>query len=395
MTKRRIGRVQNVDTSSSTTNTCYRTRAGNREASAAPNTSRKCGRNETSIRKSKRQWVPVQEMDSQADTPLTQADIPRIVEAVLTNLPQQQDTPSNAKPPDPERDSPPDHTNVNLLPRNLEGIPLLPADNLLVPENNLVVPANNSVAPLPGESRGMLPGAAIPPVPSKVVERIESGLFIEMGDLVPTRLGLEESARSKLKQHTCTNICEWLQAFAVYVSVLGKKQPHRIPDLMGYQVLILEASNEYKNECWLAYDRHFRQQAAADPQCKWSNINPTLWNLAFTSQARASHCKHCFSLFHSSRDCELAPDVAIAWPKPQYSKPLYATQGCQRLICCRWNEEPTQNCSYPNCCYEHVCQICVFDLKVDNISHKAMFCPNRPTHNLKPAMNRRPTPLFP
>ena len=107
MTKRPVGQVQNVDTSSSTTNTRYHTRAGNREASAAPNTSRKHGRNETSVRKSKRQRVPAQETDSQADSPLTQADIPHIVEAVLTNLPQQQDTPSNTNPPDPERDSPP------------------------------------------------------------------------------------------------------------------------------------------------------------------------------------------------------------------------------------------------------------------------------------------------
>ena len=55
---------------------------------------------------------------------------------------------------------------------------------------------------------------------------------------------------------------EWLQSFAVYVSV-ARKQPQRVPNLMGYQVLILEASSEYKNDCWMAYDRRFCQDATS------------------------------------------------------------------------------------------------------------------------------------
>ena len=53
---------------------------------------------------------------------------------------------------------------------------------------------------------------------------------------------------SKSKQRPITNISEWLQAFAVYVSVIARKQPQRVPDLMGYQILMLEASNEYQNK---------------------------------------------------------------------------------------------------------------------------------------------------
>ena len=103
----------------------------------------------------------------------------------------------------------------------------------------------------------MLTGAAIPPVPPGLVEKIESGVFVDMGDLVPHRLGLEEITKSKQKRQAISSISEWLQAFAVYVAVISKKQPDRVPDLMGYQVLMLEASSEYKNDCWLAYDRRF------------------------------------------------------------------------------------------------------------------------------------------
>ena len=82
---------------------------------------------------------------------------------------------------------------------------------------------------------------------------------------------------------------------------------------------MLEASNEYQGNCWLAYNRRFRQQAASQPNCKWSNIDTTYWNLAFTSQAKASRCRHCFSLFHQSKDCEFAssPTSSLPDPRPQ------------------------------------------------------------------------------
>ena len=61
--------------------------------------------------------------------------------------------------------------------------------------------------------------------------------------------------------------------FAVYVSVIARKQPQWVPDLMGYQILMLKASNEYKGSSCLAYDRRFRQQAVAHPNCEWSKID--------------------------------------------------------------------------------------------------------------------------
>ena len=108
-------------------------------------------------------------------------------------------------------------------------------------------------------------GAAIPPVPPGLVETIESGVFVDIKILVPHRLRLEEITRSKQKCQAISSISGWLQAFAVYVAVISKKQPDRVPDLMGYQVLMLEVSNEYKNDCWLAYDRHFHHKLPSIP----------------------------------------------------------------------------------------------------------------------------------
>ena len=161
-----------------------------------------------------------------------------------------------------------------------------------------------------------------------------------MGDLIPTRLRLDDTVRSKLRC-SVTNISEWLQAFAVYVSVIAKKQPHCVPDLMGYQILILEASNEYRNDCWLGYDRHFWQQAASWSICKWSDMDSTLWNMAFTGQARTGRCGYCFSLFHTSKDCELASDGGVN-VEPQYLRSRRTVLRPYRLICRHWNEEVLQ-----------------------------------------------------
>jgi len=114
-----------------------------------------------------------------------------------------------------------------------------------------------------------------------------------MTDPVPSHLGFEDTVGAKSKPRAVTNITEWLEAFAVYVSVIARKL---VPDLMGYQILMLEASSEYQNNRWMAYDRRFQQQAASHPSSKWSSIESTLWNFAFTEQVApctASACSIC------------------------------------------------------------------------------------------------------
>ena len=179
------------------------------------------------------------------------------------------------------------------------------------------------------------------------------------------------------------------------MSVIAKTQPYLVPDLMGYQILIIEVGTEYRNNSWLAYDRCFRQQVAAHPQCKWSNIDSTLWTLAFTSQAKTSRCRHCFSLFHLSQDCELDPNPTSPTIEPQYTGASHVRPVCRRLICQQWNQESSQSCSYPNCRFEHVCSIYAVNPAARDINHKAIVCPNHPAQNHQPINAQRPPPLFP
>ena len=222
---------------------------------------------------------------------------------------------------------------------------------------------------LPTDAQNVSIGAGRPPVPTKLMNKIESGVFVEMAELLPERLGVlgtDDDAKQKPKKRSLS-ILEWLQCYAVYVAVISKKQPERIPDLMGYQSLVIEAYMEYKNDCWIGYDRRFRQQAASQPHRPWSTIDSTLWTLAFAGQAKTSRCKHCFSLAHQSNDCDLAPEPSI---KPyQYSQ--------RRQICFHWNETLNPTCSFPNCKYQHICYICAHDPGITNVSHKAIHCPQR------------------
>jgi len=97
------------------------------------------------------------------------------------------------------------------------------------------------------------------------VEKIESSQLVEMEYLVLTTWALRKWQDLYLSQNSdlLLTIFEWLQAFAVYVAIIAKKQPHEVPGLIGYQILMLEASIEYQNIRWIAYDRCFQQQAAS------------------------------------------------------------------------------------------------------------------------------------
>ena len=153
-----------------------------------------------------------------------------------------------------------------------------------------------------------------------------------MAELLPDRMGCTAALFNnekvdkllKSKRRQVSTITEWIQCFSIYAAVLTAKHPGRIQDLLGYQALIVEACSEYSNEAWLGYDRRFRQMAAANPSTTWAKIDPTLWNMAFTGQAKAVRCKFCFSLTHVSDECDWAPTarvattlVTVAPPHPQ------------------------------------------------------------------------------
>ena len=132
-------------------------------------------------------------------------------------------------------------------------------------------------------------GTSLPPVPGKLVKTIEAGHFIEMGELLPERLGVANMSTDdegfkipKPKHRPVTTILEWAQCFGIYVAVISRTQPKQVPDLLAYQALIIQAQLEYQGESWLGYNRTFRLRVISQPDLKWSCVDPTLWSLAFS-----------------------------------------------------------------------------------------------------------------
>jgi len=82
----------------------------------------------------------------------------------------------------------------------------------------------------------------LPPI---LVKRIQDGLFVKMAELLAEALLLPEytvddqSASSKQKPKEVTNIMGWVQCFGLFIAFISFKEPHRIPDLIGYQNLIM------------------------------------------------------------------------------------------------------------------------------------------------------------
>jgi len=108
-----------------------------------------------------------------------------------------------------------------------------------------------------------------------------------MSELLPEHLGnsandtLDRGSSTKLKHCLVTNILGWIQCFGIYMTVLARKQPMRIPNVIVYQTIIIKAQLEFEGDGWIGYDRRFKQRATAKgPSTKWACIDPTLWSLA-------------------------------------------------------------------------------------------------------------------
>lgn len=72
---------------------------------------------------------------------------------------------------------------------------------------------------------------------------------MDMAELLPDKLGFlkttlnDDQARpSKPQCKTITNILVCTECFATYITVVYKKQPERMPDMLVYLIRIIEAT---------------------------------------------------------------------------------------------------------------------------------------------------------
>jgi len=124
--------------------------------------------------------------------------------------------------------------------------------------------------------------AGLPPVPTKIVNRIQGGLFVEMYELLPSTLTstqyntIEDDSCKSKHQRELSNM-DWVQSFGVYMAVISRTKPHCIPDLLGYQQRIIQAPCNRQPGCWANYDHQLCLKASTTSSTEWSTIDLNIW----------------------------------------------------------------------------------------------------------------------
>ena len=122
------------------------------------------------------------------------------------------------------------------------------------------------------EERPVVLASSTPPVPQKIAERIWRGEFVAMWELLPEALAggpevkSSEERKDKRKAPKIQSIATWVLGFSVYVGVMAKKHPDRVPRLAAYMAQIVQASRQFRGNPWVEYDSRRRMQAAAAGQ---------------------------------------------------------------------------------------------------------------------------------
>ena len=134
-----------------------------------------------------------------------------------------------------------------------------------------------------------------------------------------------------------------MEAFSIYCLILSSFFPHRSKDLLQYKLLILRTYCQFSGKVWLAYDRAFKEHAAAAKVVDWSSINVQLFNFyAAGASAREPNAVH-----------------------PEFPQLLGASSS--QILCRSWN---SGRCValHASCRFAHRCSSC-------SAAHRAIACP--------------------
>ena len=226
----------------------------------------------------------------------------------------------------------------------------------------------SSLSSLPALQQPFVVGPGFSPVPAKLVGQIVAGKFIDLSELLSSNIASAEpepqlyfegrlvlTSTPKKPKRRIEDITSWLEAFSIYCLILASHFPHRWKDLTNYQLLILRTHRQFTGRVWFAYDRAFREHAAATNLTDWSSINVQLFN------------------FHAAGAAVRASNAAVdGSPEPRGS-------ASSTIVCKSWNRGRCV-APYASCHFAHVCLSC-------SGPHRASACPghtsNQPNDTVK------------
>ena len=147
----------------------------------------------------------------------------------------------------------------------------------------------------------------LPPVPAKLVAKIQRGDYVDMAELLRDNMEMERRQSSDSQGSGRRNRC----MYAMYASVLCDKYPDKVRQLFAYQTMLVREVHRGGGKGWMAYDTMFHQQAANNLKVDWSVLNNSLYSTSFLAQQnnRGRTCQWCMETDHISSNCAMAPAV--------------------------------------------------------------------------------------
>ena len=178
--------------------------------------------------------------------------------------------------------------------------------------------------------------ASLLPFSSLLRDRVNSNLKLQVGNE-----GLTIPLPSPAQRPKINSIDRWLDAFAIYSSVILSSYPSRGADLFSYQQLIRESARKFPGMAWYVYDVEFRRRASHNLSKKWGERDVQLYLDTFTGLPKAIICKSCSSSDHFTDSCPLSPRSKDS-------------QGPNRAELC-YNFNKGVPCARTPCLYRHQC----------------------------------------
>ena len=143
--------------------------------------------------------------------------------------------------------------------------------------------------------------------------RVNSNLKLQVGNK-----GLTIPLPSPAQRPKITSIDRWLDAFAIYSSVILYSYPSRGVDLISYQQLIRESARKFPGMAWYVYDVKFRCRTSHNLSKKWGERDVQLYLDTFPGLPKGILCKSCSSSDHFMDSCPLSPRSKDS-PRPNHA----------------------------------------------------------------------------
>ena len=241
-------------------------------------------------------------------------------------------------------------------------LPLLPVNPMLLQTQPIwsssLTPLSSCLEAPNTPSPSVIVSDGIPPLPTKLVEKIRRWEYIDLSKLA-TEEDVDHNVSSTVVingqvvvveptpqprcHHPQLDIVSWSEAYAKYLAVLVAADTTSREEAAGlaahmFQIIRLSRARGFK---WLRYDMEYRQWAAAKNVRTWGDMNMSIYG----------------------RCLPQVMDLGLA---PQSAEPGLREQEQEFRPCYRWNNG---RCTKP-CKFRHVCSIC-------GGSHRKKDCPKQ------------------